>query len=170
MRQLGLILNEKRMHPTQLGEFLGIGFDTLRGTFWMSEEKAASLAERANEFLTSKLATPRQLAQFRGKMNWYSVCLEGVALLTRDITKDIGAPTSDRDWDTTRSISTAALDEFRFWRDSLPGMALQAKPIWRLNAEQATARFQERKPGVHAIDRLISLGMGSTIETTARPC
>eukprot|EP00961_Rhodomonas_salina_P215018 2904095-Rhodomonas_salina.1 len=80
-------------------------------------------------------------------MNWYAICVEGVALLTRGITHDIGAPTCNSEWDKSKPLSANALSELLFWSKHLPSMALQAKPIWLLTAEQATARFHARLPG-----------------------
>eukprot|EP00961_Rhodomonas_salina_P163811 2206149-Rhodomonas_salina.1 len=72
VKSLGLVINEKMMRPTHEGEFLGIGFDSLCGTFWLSESKAATLAAAAAELIEAAHASPRDLAKSRGRMTWYA--------------------------------------------------------------------------------------------------
>ena len=57
---LGFHFSEKNEPPAQEGEFLGLGWDTRRGVYVLSQEKAAKLAEKAQDLLDNKTPTPRQ--------------------------------------------------------------------------------------------------------------
>ena len=48
---LGFMFNEKRTPQVQRGEFIWLGWDTLKGVFWMSERKANSLEEKVADIL-----------------------------------------------------------------------------------------------------------------------
>ena len=72
---LGFLTNDKKTHPAQDGDFLGLGWDTVKCTFVLTQEKALSLAALASEILATQSTTPRTLAQFRGRLHWYSPCL-----------------------------------------------------------------------------------------------
>jgi hypothetical protein len=105
--KLGLLTSDKNAPPSQSGEFLGLWWDTVRGAFKLQPEKARSLADCARDLLDATSVTPRQCAEWRGKMQWYSVCLEGVRILTRHITAWIGAPEGSG-WDLKSSLSEEA--------------------------------------------------------------
>eukprot|EP00961_Rhodomonas_salina_P270993 3661900-Rhodomonas_salina.2 len=127
---LGLLTSPKNEQPAQVGQFLGLGWDTVRGVFFLTEAKAAKLAGQARALLEARTVSQLQAAQFRGCMQWYSVCLEGVLILTRQLTHWIGAPDA-AGWDAQQELTPGAREERHFWADNVEGMAGHAKPMWK---------------------------------------
>lgn len=162
---LGLLTSEKEAPPSQQGEFLGLMWDTVKGSFIMAEEKARSLAAQADTLQKSPQTTPRELAKWRGKLQWFAPCLEGTRILTRAISKEIGAP-DEEGWDLSKSIGNETRDELAFWASNLPAMAGHAKPMWRLSPQELLRRF---KKGEDVVDSCLStdashLGWGAILE------
>lgn len=142
MDALGLFTNEKRMSPARQGEFLCLNWDTARCVFYLTSEKAASLASKAADLASQEFVTPRQLAKFRGKLSWYLQCLEGVSLMICLLNKTIGAPASPHDWDTPLLLPSNTAAELSWWEKHLPSMAERAQPMWQLTGSQALLAFQ----------------------------
>jgi hypothetical protein len=95
------------------------------------------------------LVSPRDVAKWRGKLQWYAPCLEGTRILTRAINKWIGAPDEDG-WDEAVQLSEEAKSELDFWAVNLPQMAGHAKPMWKLSPEELLRRFRNGEPVVDA--------------------
>eukprot|EP00961_Rhodomonas_salina_P054504 732275-Rhodomonas_salina.1 len=76
------------------GEFIGIFFNTWKGIFFVTAEKAASdsLVREASEILERNMTSRQIASSFKGKLRWYSCSLDHVALMTREINKWIGSP------------------------------------------------------------------------------
>ena len=55
---LGFLFSEKNEPPRQDGEFLGLGWDTKRGIYILSQDKAKSLAQKAQDLLNESSLTP----------------------------------------------------------------------------------------------------------------
>eukprot|EP00961_Rhodomonas_salina_P045533 611403-Rhodomonas_salina.1 len=66
--ELGFTFNEKLQPPAQRGEFICMGWDTLRCTFWMSATKANKVATAAAELGAAGVASRRELAKLQGKL------------------------------------------------------------------------------------------------------
>ena len=94
--QLGFILNEKMTPLTQRGEYIGLGWDTLKCTFWMPSEKANKIAALASGVISNGTTSRRDLAKIRGRLVWFAPCLPAVRLLTRRTNEFIGNPDSGR--------------------------------------------------------------------------
>jgi hypothetical protein len=140
--ELGFQLNDKLTMPSQRGEFIGLGWDTLRCCFWMPAAKANHLAGVADAIVESSAASRRDLAKFRGKLSWYAPCLSGVRLLLREINAFIGNPASDTEWDAVVPVSSAALLELQHWGSVLPTAADHEKPLWTLRPAQALELYR----------------------------
>eukprot|EP00961_Rhodomonas_salina_P269240 3637868-Rhodomonas_salina.2 len=148
---LGLLTSEKNEPPGQRGEFLGLIWDTVQGSFVLSEAKAVSLATSATEILNGN-PTQRDGAKWRGLLQWYSPCLEGTKILTRGLNKWIGAPDKEG-WDAVKPLTGLAREELKFWEDNLVLMAGNAKPMWKLSPQELLHRF---KNGENVVDGVIS--------------
>ncbi len=66
-RRLGIPLSDKRHAVSQWGAFAGVGIDTLRGIFFMLEDKLRSMLSAVAELAAAESATPRLIAMVRGK-------------------------------------------------------------------------------------------------------
>jgi hypothetical protein len=162
---LGLLTSNKNEPPAQRGEFLGLVWDTVQGAFVLTQEKAEKLATAARQLLASTTVSPRECAQWRGKMQWYAVCIEGVRILTRHLTTWIGNPGRDG-WDKAAGLSPEAKEELQFWADHLPAMAGQLKPMWTILPAERLRRFREGQRSVAAclsVDASV-LGWGAILE------
>jgi hypothetical protein len=162
---LGLLTSDKNAPPAQQGDFLGLSWDTVQGSFILSHDKAQSLSQQAYQLLQSESPTPREMAKWRGKLQWYAPCLEGTRILTKFISIDIGAP-DEAGWDERKPIGAKAREELQFWADNLPGMAGQAKPMWKLSPQETLRRF---KAGESVVDACLStdasfMGWGAVLE------
>eukprot|EP00961_Rhodomonas_salina_P113479 1526665-Rhodomonas_salina.1 len=90
--------------PAQRSKFIGMGWDTLSCTFWMSTDKANKMAASATEMVTTCVASRHELAKLRGKLTWFSSCLHAVHLLTCSLNAFIGNPASDTAWDLREAL------------------------------------------------------------------
>jgi hypothetical protein len=138
---LGFTLNDKRTQPSQRGEFIGLGWDTIRCCFWMPAAKANALADTAQAIIIHKSASRRQLAKFRGKLMWFSPCLSGVRLLLRDINAFIGNPESDLEWDALVILPSNILNDLEHWTVTLPTVADHERPLWSLKPVQVLEMY-----------------------------
>ena len=136
LNQLGFILNEKMTPPSQRGEFIGLGWDTLKCTFWMPASKADKIASLAADAASATTSSRRDLAKIRGLLVWFAPCLPAVRLLTRSINEFIGNPESDAAWDEIALIPNSALEELRHWSTTLPSLACHERPLWTLRPAQ----------------------------------
>ena len=152
MEALGLFTNEKRQSPAQQGEFIGLDYDTAACVFVLTKEKAEKLEAAAVKLLRAVQHSPRELAKYRGKLVWYSPCVQGVNILTRQLNKAIGAHDSDEEWDRKRVTEQGARAELQWLAENLGSMAERARPMWELNGEQAVRAF---KDGHTAIDAML---------------
>jgi len=143
LEDLGFTFNEKRTLPSQRDVFLGLGWDTLKGTFWMSTEKAGKMATAAATAAEAGKVSRRELAKLRGKLIWFQPCLSGVRLLTRAMNAWIGNPTSDEAWDAVEPFPQSVRDEIEHWRDTLLGSAEHERPMWRLSSAQLLQMHEE---------------------------
>eukprot|EP00961_Rhodomonas_salina_P241694 3265130-Rhodomonas_salina.1 len=146
--ELGFTFNEKLQPPAQLGEFIGMGWDTLWCTFWMSATKANKVATAAAEMSAAGVASRSELAKLRGKLVWFSSCLHAVRLLTRATNAFVGSPTTDAAWDLREALPEAVLLELRHWATTLPThwQADHERPFWRCDRDGC----QHPRVGVHA--------------------
>jgi hypothetical protein len=144
--ELGFELNDKLTAPSQRGEFIGLGWDTLHCTFWMPAAKANKIASLAADVVRVAEASRRDLAQFRGKLAWFSPCLSGVRLLTRALNAFIGNPNSDAEWDMLVPVSEDVLDELQHWAAVLPTAADHERPLWTLRPAQVLDLYQAGSP------------------------
>ncbi len=164
--KLGLLTSDKNAPPAQSGEFLGLWWDTVQGAFKLQPDKARTLAQGAQELLDAESVTPRACAEWRGKMQWYAVCIEGVRILTRHVTEWIGAP-DGAGWDLKRRLSPEARAEFDFWARHLPDMAGHPKPMWSTAPGELLRQFKKGHRSVGAclsVDASIH-GWGAILET-----
>jgi hypothetical protein len=134
--QLGFILNDKMTPLTQRGEFIGLGWDTLKCTFWMPAEKASKIAALASDVASAGSASRRHLAKIRGRLVWFSPCLPAVRLLTRSINEFIGNPETDAAWDAVAAVPAPVLRELLHWSSVLPSLACHERPLWTLRPGQ----------------------------------
>ena len=152
MDALGLFTNEKRQAPARQGEFIGLDYDTADCVFLLTKDKTAALAQKAKMLAEAEDSSPRLLAKFRGKVVWYSPCIQGVSILTRHLNVAIGAFTSDAEWDRRSTTPGAARSELQWLADNLRNMAAKARPMWELTGEQAVRAF---KTGQRAVDAML---------------
>jgi hypothetical protein len=138
---LGFTLNDKRTQPSQRGEFIGLGWDTVRCCFWMPAAKANALSQTATSMIDNVTASRRQLAKFRGKLTWFAPCLSGVRLLLRSINTFIGNPETDGEWDATVTLPADVICELRHWACTLPTSADHERPLWSLRPTQVLEMY-----------------------------
>lgn len=148
LTELGFTLNDKRTLPSQRGEFIGLGWDTIRCCFWMPAAKANALAETALNMALASSASRRQLAQFRGKLTWFSPCLSGVRLLLRTINTFIGNPESDSEWDAVVILPADVISDLQHWARTLPTSADHERPLWSLRPAQVLEMYRMGNPVV----------------------
>lgn len=87
LEDLGLLTNEKNCGPAQVGAFLSLSFDTVKGVLFIDPEKAKSLAGKFEECSRAgKYVSKRHLVKLRGKLLWFSPCSVGMreAAVKRD--------------------------------------------------------------------------------------
>jgi hypothetical protein len=130
LEELGFTFNEKRTPPAQRGEFIGLGWDTLHCTFRITTGKADKMATLAGTMADSGAASRRQLAQLRGRLNWFSSCLHSVRLLTRSINAFVGSPDTDDEWDAHVPLPPPVLRELRHWNTTLLAQREHERPMW----------------------------------------
>ena len=167
-QDLGFLTNEENTAPAQEGEFIGICFDSKRSVFHLTAEKASSLAQEAAELLASSAPTPRDVSRFRGKLHWFTPCLEGVSILTREMNAYVGGP-DEAGWDTHQPFTTGVRDELQFWVIHIMGMAEVARPMV---TTPATILLQRFLAGLPSVDYVIShdssnLGYGAILQAHA---
>ena len=136
LEQLGFTFNDKRTELSQRGEFIGLGWDTLRCTFWMPVPKALKITDMAAAATMARSASRRELAQIRGRLVWFSPCLSGVRLLTRAINSFVGNPDSESEWDAVVALPDDVLAELLHWQTTLPSSACHEHPLWTLKPVQ----------------------------------
>jgi hypothetical protein len=139
LEDLGFTFSEKRTPPAQRGEFLGLGWDSLSCSFWMTSAKATKMANLASDILAATAVSRRTLAQLRGRLTWFSACLSGVPLLTRAINKYIGAPRNSTLWDALEPIPACVRHEIQHWHDTLSAHEEHLRPMWKLSPSQHMA-------------------------------
>ena len=150
LEALGFLKNEKATPPAQTGEFIGICYDTIRSVFWMTAEKASKLVGDCADILSHSAPTPRLVSKIRGKLQWFTPCLEGVSLLTRAMNAYIGGidASDKKGWDLCKPLSQELIRELEFWIASLPSMAEVAKPMVATPATLLIQRFLQGLPSV----------------------
>eukprot|EP00961_Rhodomonas_salina_P231244 3123414-Rhodomonas_salina.1 len=138
LEELGFTFNEKLQPPAQLGEFIGMGWDTLNCTFWMSAVKANKIAGVAESMVEAGVASRLELAKLQGKLVWFSACLHA----------------------TLRGTSEKLLSSARIRPDRAPSLgpatALQTQadhelPFWLLQPAQLYKQYLQGKPVVQAM-------------------
>eukprot|EP00961_Rhodomonas_salina_P118064 1589000-Rhodomonas_salina.2 len=143
LADLGFLTNEKNEPPSQVGEFCGLHWDTIRSVFFLTKEKALSLTLKCEELLSDPEPTPRKAAKLRGKLFWYSPCVPGVAILMRSINDYIGNP---EDWDKTKQLSEVNIDDLEFLASALPELAEVARPMHPPSPAELLQNFIDGKP------------------------
>ena len=164
-KDLGFLTNDKDTAPAQQGEFIGINFDTRRSVFHLTAEKASSLSQEASALLAHSQPTPREVSKFRGKLHWFSPCLEGVSLLTREMNAYVGGP-DEEGWDTVKHMSQTLREELTFWATHIVTMAEVARPMVSTPTPLLLQRFMA---GLPSVDYVLShdastLGYGAILQ------
>ncbi len=131
--RLGWLTNEKDSGPPAMqGDFIGIHFDTSRDAFVVVEDKVIKLIKRVSKLLAAAKFSRRKLAKLRGKLGWFSCCLQYVDVMTRAMSAWVGSPESASGWDVDAAPDDGVRFELTFWKAELPRLALRARPITRL--------------------------------------
>jgi hypothetical protein len=136
LTDLGFTFNEKRTPPAQRGEFIGLGWDTLRCTLRITAGKALKMSTLADSMAVNTGTSRRELAQLRGRLIWFSPCLYSVRLLTRALNAFIGSPANDLEWDTRVLLPDSVLEELRHWSETLATPGDHERPMWKLRPAQ----------------------------------
>ena len=135
--ELGWRTNEKDSGlPDTGGIFVGIPFDTVAFTFTLQPDKRDRLARRVAKTRRLALVSRRRVSKLRGKLLWYGATLEYAPVMTRSMSRWIGAPPSDEAWDAPAERSAALDEELAFWAENLPYLAERARPIIPLTGLQ----------------------------------
>jgi hypothetical protein len=150
LEELGFTFNEKRTPPSQRGEFIGMGWDTLRCTYRIVAGKAIKMADSALDMSASCATSRRLLAQLRGKLVWFSPCLYSVRLLTRAINKMVGSPASDTEWDAHVPLPPEVVRELSHWDRTLRAQTDHERPMWRPRPEQLISSYLDGNTDVGA--------------------
>jgi hypothetical protein len=141
IRELGWLTNEKDSGPpAQSGEFIGVAFDTVAGTFHLTPDQAASLVRRCDKLRRLGPSTPRKVAKLRGKLAWYTPCIHHATIFCRPLSSWIGGPAVD-DWDILRPLSPDVYRALLFLSTHLPALSSKARPIWPTRPVQLYARW-----------------------------
>lgn len=72
---------KKIMWPTQVGEILGVVFDTIKHEIRLSEEKASKLHDNIEEFTSKSTASLHEVEVLHGRLSWAACVLWGLRLL-----------------------------------------------------------------------------------------
>ena len=148
IKALGWLTNEKDSGPpAQRGEFIGVAFDSILGTFHLTDEQAASLIRRCEKLRRLGPSTPRKLAKLRGKLIWYSPCIHHAPIIAKPLSNWIGGPETPAAWDAVRPLSPPVLAAIDFLIQHLPALSLRARPIWPCRPMQLYARWLTQQPG-----------------------
>eukprot|EP00961_Rhodomonas_salina_P121391 1633881-Rhodomonas_salina.1 len=123
LKELGFTFNEKLQPPAQRGEFIGMSWDTLNCTFWMSAVKAKKMAGVAESMVEAGVASRLELAKLLGKLVWFSLCLHAVRLLTLALNAFVGSPATNAPWDVQEALPESVLVELSHWASALPTQA-----------------------------------------------
>ena len=142
MEELGFTFSGKDSPLAQRGQFIGLGWDSLKMVFWMAPEKAEKILSLIEPIVDSKICTRRLLAQLRGRLIWFSPCLFGVRLLTRALNAFIGNPDSDAEWDAFVPVPASVLEELQHWAAALPTMSCHERAMSTLKPQQVLELYR----------------------------
>ena len=100
---LNMNCNNKGEPLGQVGVYICILIDTVRRLFLLTAKKSAKLFKGIEEVLTADAFSPRELSKLHGKLITYSVCVQRLRPFAVPLRALIGAPRSDREWDSSKS-------------------------------------------------------------------
>ncbi len=138
--------------PTQVFDFLGVGFDTVRNLMFVPPKKQRDIRREANKILASPSCTPRRLASLLGKIVFSAqVSLESRLHLSRIEWTKCAWLKSNPSWDAHHQLPEDARGEIQWWSR----LAHRLSPAWIHPPGQATS-----PPGTQArVDGGLPLGV-----------
>ena len=160
LKQLGFETNSKNVPPTTRGVFLGLGFCTVKQTFWVPPEKAAAFALLCRKTLDEGQATKRELAALVGKLSWWAPALQYVQLLTRAMLAATGGAESPGKWEQVVIFDAAVIVELTHWQDNIVQLAQQERAMIPPRAENVKDDWLKKSYGRHAVFRKSRSGDG----------
>ena len=133
MQDLHLQCSEKRAPPGQRDVFMGVIIDTYTGRLLLTGEKLAKIMAVLQGMLGWTEASPRDVAQIRGKLQNYSMCIQRIRPLIVPFTVFIGGPSSDAEWDARRIDLGGVRETAKYLLAHLPALAALGAPLWELH-------------------------------------
>ena len=133
---LNMNRNNKGEPLGQVGVYIGILIDTVRRLFLLTAKKSVKLFKGIEEVLSADALSPRELSKLHGKLITYSVCVQRLRPFAAPLRAFIGAPRSDREWDSSKSGPELASVKrvLSFLMQHLQPMIDIGAPIWQLEA------------------------------------
>lgn len=132
LHELGWTREPTKGHwePTQQLQFLGLVFDTLRGTLEIPADKLDKLRVEIDELLILSAVTRRTIARVSGRIISVSLAFAPARLFSRALYRTFQDVRLRRaDWDLNVPISEDARRELRWLRDNLD--RFNGTPLWR---------------------------------------
>ena len=132
LEDLHLLCSKKLGLPGQRDVFMGVIVDTFMGQMLLTAEKLSKIMLALQSLLTWNDASPRDIAQIRGKLQNYSLCIQRIKPLIVPFTVFIGGPTSDEEWDHRRGDLVDIKEMAKYLILNLPALAALGAPLWEL--------------------------------------
>ena len=117
----------------QLGTYLGIVIDTVKGRLFIAPEKFQKLMAHLLELIQVTAISPRGMAKFRGQLGHQLRCLEGLAPLIVPFHRFIGGPDSVYEWDKEKDIQQPLRETMGFLFTWLPQLQPLGAEMWPLD-------------------------------------
>ena len=111
---------------------MGVIVDTFMGQMLLTAEKLAKIMLALQPLLTWNDASPRDIAQIRGKLQNYSLCIQRITPFIVPFTVFIGGTASDEEWDRRRNDLVNIKEMAKYLILNLPALAALGAPLWEL--------------------------------------
>ena len=128
---LGVGLSKKGSPAGQLAEFTGVEIDTIDHVYRILEGKCIKLLAFLAELSQAHTTTPRILAQLRGKLIFYSICLPHLRPSITALSREIGSELDSQiqRWDHAFPPSDSCKRNFAYLTRVIPRFRSAGRPI-----------------------------------------
>ena len=177
-KALNLPLSDGKGHSVaQGGPFTGVHIDTLHGRYSMLADKLASMRATFAALVNAESATPRLLAQARGKAAHYGCAVQHLASICPALTQAIHqaesayclpapdlteeASNSDFDWDQSLLISTRTRAALALLIRVTDQLGSAGQPMWPASPIVALENFARGEDSDPAAPTIVALSHSS---------
>ena len=129
--ELGVGLSKKGSPAGQLADFTGVEIDTIDHVYRILEAKCIKLLAFLAELTQSSTLTPRIIAQLRGKLIFYSICLPHLRPAITALSREIGCELDSQiqRWDHPFTPSESCRRTFTYLAGVIPRFRSTGRPI-----------------------------------------